>query len=150
MEKSIYILPHIVSDGQIKPKSVDFLRTSNRQAHRTSDYEIPNLIIRRGQQFDLSITFDRPFSIKQDEVVLKFVTGRNVFNSFCIKDNDPEVRRRFENIVEKGETAGRHHVFCASQNKLQCWRHIYFVVYNAFNLTDTKILSLKFFFFLLW
>ncbi|XP_052230405.1 protein-glutamine gamma-glutamyltransferase K-like isoform X3 [Dreissena polymorpha] len=68
-------------DGQLKPKSVDFLRNKNRTAHRTSDYEIPNLIIRRGHQFDISITFDRPFSCQDDELVLKFVTGRQPLQS---------------------------------------------------------------------
>lgn len=64
-------------DGQLKPKSVDFFRRKNRQAHKTSDYEIQNLIIRRGQQFDISITFDRAFSCQDDELVLKFVTGNS-------------------------------------------------------------------------
>lgn len=68
-------------DGQLKPKSVDFYRCKNRQAHKTSDYEIPNLIIRRGQQFDISITFDRAFSCQDDELVLKFVTGRQPLQS---------------------------------------------------------------------
>lgn len=68
-------------DGQIKPKSVDFLRHLNRQTHRTSDFEIPNLIIRRGQQFDLNITFDRTFSCKDDQLILKFVTGRQPLQS---------------------------------------------------------------------
>lgn len=68
-------------DGQLKPKCVDFLRSKNRQSHKTSDYEIPNLIIRRGQQFDISITFDRTFSCQDDELVLKFVTGRQPLQS---------------------------------------------------------------------
>ncbi|XP_052816995.1 protein-glutamine gamma-glutamyltransferase K-like isoform X2 [Mya arenaria] len=68
-------------DGQLKPRSVDFFRMKNRTAHRTSDYEIPNLIIRRGHQFDMSITFDRPFSCQDDELTLKFVTGRQPLQS---------------------------------------------------------------------
>lgn len=75
----------IFSDGQLKPKSVDFLRGKNRQAHRTSDYEIPNLIIRRGQQFDVSITFDRTFSCQDDGLVLKFVTGLSFFLVYRIR-----------------------------------------------------------------
>ena len=71
----------LFADGQIKPKSVDFLRHLNRQTHRTSDFEIPNLIIRRGQQFDLNITFDRTFSCKDDQLILKFVTGMKINRS---------------------------------------------------------------------
>jgi hypothetical protein len=50
------------SEIQLKPKSVELQRSLNRQAHKTSFYEIPNLILRRGQSFDVSITFDRTFS----------------------------------------------------------------------------------------
>ena len=74
----------LVSDGQLKPRNVDFLRTKNRQEHRTSDYEIPNLIIRRGQQFDVSITFDRTFSCQDDDLVLKFVTGKLKIMNACV------------------------------------------------------------------
>lgn len=60
---------------QLKPKSVELQRTLNRQAHRTSQYEIPNLILRRGQSFDIIITFDRSFNEADDDIVLRFVTG---------------------------------------------------------------------------
>ncbi|KAK3611436.1 hypothetical protein CHS0354_027163 [Potamilus streckersoni] len=62
-------------EGQLKPKSVDLNRYLNRLAHRTKEYEIPNLLLRRGQAFDLSIIFDRTFSRQDDTIVLKFVTG---------------------------------------------------------------------------
>ncbi|KAL3859441.1 hypothetical protein ACJMK2_009661 [Sinanodonta woodiana] len=62
-------------EGQLKPKSVDLNRCLNRLAHRTKEYEIPNLLLRRGQAFDISIIFDRTFSKEDDTIVLKFVTG---------------------------------------------------------------------------
>lgn len=60
----------------MKPKVVDLLRTRNRDAHRTNEYEIPNLIIRRGQEFNISITFDRSYINSEDDIILKFVTGK--------------------------------------------------------------------------
>ncbi|KAJ8302755.1 hypothetical protein KUTeg_019151 [Tegillarca granosa] len=66
---------------QLKPKTVDLQRTLNRYAHKTSGYEIPNLIIRRGQAFEISIVFDRSFNETEDELTLKFVTGRQPLQS---------------------------------------------------------------------
>ncbi|VDI23917.1 Hypothetical predicted protein [Mytilus galloprovincialis] len=70
-----------MSEVLLKPKSVELQRSLNRQAHKTSLYEIPNLILRRGQSFDISITFDRTFSEADDEIVLRFVTGRQPMQS---------------------------------------------------------------------
>lgn len=55
---------------------MDIQRSINRYEHRTSDYEIPNLILRRGKAFEIKINFDLPFNEDHDEITLKFVTGR--------------------------------------------------------------------------
>ncbi|XP_064610806.1 protein-glutamine gamma-glutamyltransferase K-like isoform X2 [Liolophura sinensis] len=68
-------------EGQLKPKSVDFMRTINREAHRTSEYELGNLIIRRGQPFELTVHLDRPYQPEEDDVVFKFVTGSRPMQS---------------------------------------------------------------------
>ncbi|XP_050399460.1 protein-glutamine gamma-glutamyltransferase 4 isoform X1 [Patella vulgata] len=62
-------------EGELKPKSVDLVRVSNREAHHTSDYTLPNLIVRRGQEFDITIHFERNYLKSEDEIMLKFVTG---------------------------------------------------------------------------
>ena len=58
-------------------------------------------------------------------------------------------KKPFENIVGKGEYAGNQHFLlfpqCFSPFQNQNFKslfNIYFVVYNAFNLDQTKILSL--------
>ena len=66
---------HVFVEISLKPKCLDLQRTLNREAHRTSSYEIPNLILRRGQTFDMSIIFDRVFSEQDDTITLQFVTG---------------------------------------------------------------------------
>ncbi|ESO91068.1 hypothetical protein LOTGIDRAFT_122446, partial [Lottia gigantea] len=60
---------------ELKPKSVDLLRTVNREGHHTKAFNLPNLIIRRGQEFDIIILFERNYIKIEDEIILKFVTG---------------------------------------------------------------------------
>ncbi|CAG5117762.1 unnamed protein product, partial [Candidula unifasciata] len=59
----------------LKPVNVDLCRLKNREAHHAAEYEVPNLILRRGQAFDINIDFNRTYIKGQDAVSLKFVTG---------------------------------------------------------------------------
>jgi len=59
----------------LKPEEVDFHIEQNRKAHKTDDYEAENLIIRRGQAFDVTVTFNREYERDTDVIVLQFVTG---------------------------------------------------------------------------
>lgn len=68
-------------EGQLCPKSVDLQRTVNRYAHKTSQYEMPNLILRRGQPFEIHVVLDRNFVPSEDTIVLKFVTGSRPLQS---------------------------------------------------------------------
>ncbi|XP_029193882.2 protein-glutamine gamma-glutamyltransferase K-like [Acropora millepora] len=61
---------------QLKPEKVDFHIQENRNAHKTDYYEDENrLIIRRGQAFDATVTFNRQYKSDSDTIVLQFVTG---------------------------------------------------------------------------
>ena len=63
---------------------MDLLRTidwkfhnkENTDAHHTRDYDMEELILRRGQAFDLTVFFDRPYNEDNDEIILQFVTGK--------------------------------------------------------------------------
>jgi hypothetical protein len=66
------------SDSQLKPVEVDFHVEKNREEHHTDEYETESLIVRRGQVFNLTVTFDRPFDAKQDKIILQFVTGKTI------------------------------------------------------------------------
>ncbi|KAK7498048.1 hypothetical protein BaRGS_00010636, partial [Batillaria attramentaria] len=79
--------------GQLKPKQVNLSRTVNRHAHHTSSYEIPNLVLRRGQAFEMVITFERAFNQNEDSIVLKFVTGSRPLQS---KGSVVSVRKKSE------------------------------------------------------
>ena len=60
---------------KLKTKAVDFHNQENRKAHRTDEYEIQELIIRRGQAFDVTVTFNRDYNPYDDVIVVQFVTG---------------------------------------------------------------------------
>lgn len=62
--------------SQLKPEEIDFHVEQNRKAHRTEDYEHEQLIIRRGQEFEVTVKFNREYKPDSDVVVLQFVTGR--------------------------------------------------------------------------
>ena len=65
----------IFTASQLKPEEVDFNVEQNRKAHRTEDYEHEQLIIRRGQEFEVTVKFNREYKPDSDVVVLQFVTG---------------------------------------------------------------------------
>ena len=54
---------------------VDLNRKANRKAHHTDEYDVADLILRRGQDFVITIRLDQPFDAKRDILTLQFVTG---------------------------------------------------------------------------
>ena len=79
---SITISFVFISATQLKPEEVEFHIEENRKAHKTADYEAEKLIIRRGQTFDVTVTFNREYKPDIDTIVLQFVTGLFSFQSF--------------------------------------------------------------------
>ena len=67
-----FIFPAV---SKLKIETVDFLKQENREAHRTDEYEIQQLIVRRGQAFDITVTFNRGYNPDNDVIVVQFVTG---------------------------------------------------------------------------
>ena len=65
----------IFTASQLKPEEIDCHVEQNRKAHRTEDYEHEQLIIRRGQEFEVTVKFNREYKPESDVVVLQFVTG---------------------------------------------------------------------------
>uniref|UniRef100_A0A8C5Q839 Protein-glutamine gamma-glutamyltransferase K n=1 Tax=Leptobrachium leishanense TaxID=445787 RepID=A0A8C5Q839_9ANUR len=64
-------------------RSVDLLKTrngENRRSHHTSDFEYDSLIVRRGQPFQVCLTFVRSFNPKSDQVtiLLQMANGQPV------------------------------------------------------------------------
>ncbi|XP_076014472.1 coagulation factor XIII A chain-like [Genypterus blacodes] len=56
--------------------SVDMLQQTNKLNHYTSDYDIQNLVIRRGLEFFIRVTFNRELT-QTDDYQLEFMIGQN-------------------------------------------------------------------------
>lgn len=75
LNKALKVVKKKPQASQLTPEEVDFHKESNRKAHKTDDYEAEKLIIRRGQEFDVTVTFNREYKPGTDVVVLQFATG---------------------------------------------------------------------------
>jgi len=58
---------------------VDMRVGENKRAHNTSSYKNNNLIVRRHQEFIITIRFSQPFNIQWDNVLLEFLIGEQIF-----------------------------------------------------------------------
>ncbi|RUS87044.1 hypothetical protein EGW08_005197, partial [Elysia chlorotica] len=68
--------PLVIEHSQaVGVTGVDFNKTSNGYEHHTSEYDIKDLVIRRGQPFTITIKTDRAVDAKWDVVVLQFTFG---------------------------------------------------------------------------
>ena len=82
---------------------VDVNIRANMKAHHTDQYDVSDLILRRGQQFQLTIRLDQPFDVKKDILQLQFVTGRDVYDTIRVNSNKTRVwfqRRHFRYKVD--------------------------------------------------
>ncbi|KAH0627239.1 hypothetical protein JD844_002745 [Phrynosoma platyrhinos] len=66
--------------GPLKAVGVDFLRKENACLHHTHAYENSNLIVRRGQEFKLKVTFNRELN-DNDKVILQLSVGEQPMQS---------------------------------------------------------------------
>lgn len=48
----------------------------NKQQHHTKFYNSDLLIVRRGQEFQVKVTFNRPYKPAEDKFALEFVIGK--------------------------------------------------------------------------
>lgn len=49
----------------------------NKQQHNSSDYNSEHLIVRRGQEFQVKIIFNRPYKPTTDQFAVEFVIGED-------------------------------------------------------------------------
>ncbi|KAM3940240.1 protein-glutamine gamma-glutamyltransferase K [Leptodactylus fuscus] len=66
--------------GNLQIQSVDLLKArsgENRRSHHTDEYECDELIVRRGQPFQICVTFQRPFNPKSDQVCVILQPGNS-------------------------------------------------------------------------
>uniref|UniRef100_A0A7N8WK93 Protein-glutamine gamma-glutamyltransferase K n=1 Tax=Mastacembelus armatus TaxID=205130 RepID=A0A7N8WK93_9TELE len=68
----------VFTEHLLKVKSIDLLKSKsgeNRTEHHTNLYQSDDLIIRRGQSFQMWITLSRPFNPSTDKLHLELKTG---------------------------------------------------------------------------
>lgn len=63
------------AESKLTAKNVDFHNKENRKAHHTDDYDIQQLIVRRGQVFDVTLMFNRDYKPEDDVIVVQLATG---------------------------------------------------------------------------
>lgn len=59
--------------------AVDMMRMPNeinKTQHHTTFYNSDSLIVRRGQEFQVKITFNRPYKPASDKFAVEFVIGK--------------------------------------------------------------------------
>lgn len=75
-----------LSEIKLSVSSVDLLSSKtgqNRQEHHTDLYQEDDLIIRRGQTFQMELEFNRPFNADNDKMHLDLKTGMEWMDSVC-------------------------------------------------------------------
>lgn len=54
---------------------------TNKTDHHTTLYNSDYLIVRRGQEFQVKITFSRPYKPSEDKFALEFVIGKTLIQA---------------------------------------------------------------------
>ncbi|XP_078680703.1 protein-glutamine gamma-glutamyltransferase K-like [Branchiostoma floridae x Branchiostoma belcheri] len=62
-------------DRCLQVSDVYFRLSHNRRAHHTEEYESFQLIVRRGEPFQLCLAFDKPYTEENSQLTLEFHTG---------------------------------------------------------------------------
>lgn len=75
-EKFIWNVDYFFPEAELEATLINFHIQENRKAHKTDEYEIEQLILRRGQAFDLTIKFNREYQPDRDAFALLFITGK--------------------------------------------------------------------------
>lgn len=74
-------LPFLVHLEYLDIWDVDMMKRpdeSNKMDHHTMLYNSDYLIVRRGQEFQVKIAFNRPYKPAEDKIALEFIIGELV------------------------------------------------------------------------
>ncbi|XP_041816920.1 coagulation factor XIII A chain-like [Chelmon rostratus] len=67
---------HAPAGGPLMVENVDMCQQVNKPNHYTTAYDTQNLVVRRGQEFVMRVTFSRPLT-QEDDFQLEFLIGSN-------------------------------------------------------------------------
>ncbi|XP_070559596.1 protein-glutamine gamma-glutamyltransferase K-like [Ptychodera flava] len=63
--------------NKLKVKSIDLRSYSNQKAHHTDDYDVYNVVLRRGQQFEVKVGFEHAIKLDENEIYLVICLGES-------------------------------------------------------------------------
>ena len=71
---SILILLLFLASGLI-PLDVNLHTKKNTEEHSTHHYDISGLVLRRGQPFSFTVTFNKKYDAEQHQLFVRLTTG---------------------------------------------------------------------------
>ncbi|XP_040887491.1 coagulation factor XIII A chain [Toxotes jaculatrix] len=117
------------------------LDESNKMLHHTTLYQSDYLIVRRGQEFQVKITFNRPYNSAQDKFAVEFVIGSSPQYSkgtyvpvFPTRDRQGPWAGRITNTSDNIVTLG----ITPAANCIVGKYHMYVAVVTPFGIRRTK------------
>jgi len=93
---NLFADPEVIGSDVLQIKTVDLEIRSNTRAHHTNEFDITDatvydtreeLVVRRGQTFNVSVTFNRQFKPTEDELKLVFEFGTMVGYDILFKSH---------------------------------------------------------------
>ena len=69
------IVVHLAS--RLIPVDVDLHTKKNMEEHSTHHYDIPGLVLRRGQPFSFTVTFNRDYDPEQYQLYVRLAIGNS-------------------------------------------------------------------------
>lgn len=61
--------------SRLIPIDVDLHTKKNMEEHSTNHYDIPGLVLRRGQPFSFTVTFNRDYDPEQYQLYVRLAIG---------------------------------------------------------------------------
>ena len=82
LQQSLSFLSNVVifvpAGRALSVVTVNTLPDTNRKSHNTYDYDQEDVILRRGKEFKIDVTFDRDVDTDKDIITLQFVYGNYI------------------------------------------------------------------------
>ena len=68
--RNVYLVHHnlVFLAAELRPRTLQLYPHENKHAHHTEDYDEEEFVLRRGQDFDMAVTFDRPYDKDTDTI----------------------------------------------------------------------------------
>ncbi|XP_002732203.1 protein-glutamine gamma-glutamyltransferase K-like [Saccoglossus kowalevskii] len=113
------------SDKQLKVVSIDLEKKRNSAEHHTEEYEVEELVVRRGQKFHLTVFLNQEFKEDSHKIELELRAGKRPRINYGTRVPIPQV-------TTSQEDDWGIHVVKFEGNKIEC------VVYSAADCLVTK------------